>query len=110
LLALGIVVMAFFVYTTARKPSESIVNGTYFNPCCKPIILKDGQVNYGSLSSTYRIERMKFGLTAYVKGSLDGNDNSSDPDNTVLLFSSKTDSEFRAVVNGQEYVFTRNSK
>jgi len=105
---LAVLFCAFFVYTRMRKPDESLVNGTYTSACCETIVMSNGKIKYGDDLSTYRLLTMKFGLTAYVPGSLSSRGLQKQPGEAALIFSSQNDkSAFKAVIDGREQVFVK---
>jgi hypothetical protein len=67
LVLIGVLLCIFFVWTRLNQPKVQTVNGVYKNECCSDIILKNGRIYYGSQSLTFRLARMKYGITGYVK-------------------------------------------
>ncbi len=51
--------------TRALAPPVQLVNGIYHNVCCAAVELKDGFLVAGSARIDFKLENMKFGLTAY---------------------------------------------
>lgn len=102
------VVVAFFLYTRMNKPDESLVNGTYTSSCCETVVMSNGKIKYGNDLSTYRLLTMKFGLTAYVPGSLSSRGLQKQPGEAALIFSSQNGkSVFKAVIDGRDQVFVK---
>lgn len=97
----------FFVYTRMNKPDESLVNGTYTSACCQTVVMSNGKIKYGDDLSTYRLLNMKFGLTAYVPGSLGQRGLQKQPGEAALIFSQSDRGAFKAVIDGREQVFVR---
>lgn len=64
-LVLGIVAAWFIILSTdePRLPATS-ANGTYYNPCCGVLTLRDGELRGGNEATSYVIEQDKGG--AYV--------------------------------------------
>ena len=63
----ALIVAAGGWYWSARssQPALQAVNGTYQNPCCATVQLRDGFLISGTTRVSFRLENMKFGLTAY---------------------------------------------
>lgn len=47
--------------THHTPPSQSWANGTYVNPCCKPLVLRDGTLTTASKVTRYTVSDSKFG-------------------------------------------------
>ena len=56
LLAMGI-----WVISRPPVPIEE-VDGRYVNPCCQPILIRHGQITFGSENLHFKLSRMKYGL------------------------------------------------
>lgn len=64
LVLLGVVV-AWFNFPRAPIPFKE-VEGTYLNPCCNAVYLRDGAFYFGSEHVPLKLANMKFGLVAEV--------------------------------------------
>lgn len=98
---------AFFIHTRISKPDESLVNGTYTSACCQTVVMSNGKIKYGDDLSTYRLLNMKFGLTAYVPGSLGQRGLQKQPGEAALIFSENDRSAFKTVIDGREQIFVK---
>jgi len=101
-------VAAFVIHGKAYAPKPDAVNGTYYNRCCGNIVLRDGSLFYKGGRYPYDLESMKFGLTAYVRGSFteEGARPSAD-DASLIFFGSKGQCGFETLVSGFERSFAR---
>ena len=96
-------VTVFVIYKKASAPRPDAVNGTYYNRCCGNIVLRDGSLFYKGGRYPYDLERMKFGLTAYVRGSFTEEVIRPSGDGASLIFfSSKGQCGFKTAVRGFE--------
>jgi hypothetical protein len=106
-------VVAWYWNARSRAPSVASVNGTYANACCSELKLQDGMIVAGQTRVPFRLEYMKFGLTAYSSKRLevDGTRVLARPsaDESALLFGKggKTVTVCGDARCDQEYVFTR---
>jgi hypothetical protein len=58
-------VVAWYWNARSRAQLVASVNGTYANVCCNDLKLQDGMIVVGQTRVPFRLENMKFGLTAY---------------------------------------------
>ena len=101
-------VTAFVIYKRAGAPKLDAVDGTYYNGCCGNIVLRDGSLFYKGGRYPYDLESMKFGLTAYVRGSFtEQGIRPSGGDASLIFFSSKGQCGFETAVRGFERSFAR---
>ena len=56
---------AWYWYARSHAPAVSSVNGVYANACCKNLVLQNGVIVAGKDRVPFKLENMKFGLTAY---------------------------------------------
>jgi hypothetical protein len=60
-----IVGLVWYGYARSHTPAVSSVNGIYGNACCGDLTLRDGVIIAGNAHVPFKLEDMKFGLTAY---------------------------------------------
>ena len=65
-----LVVFFFYIATRVNKPSENLVNGSYYNPCCEVVVIRDDYIIYRGQKVQFTLENMKTGLTAWTNGKL----------------------------------------
>ena len=108
LAGIDLVLAVYFIGRKVSEPNLSLVNGSYANSCCAAVLLKDGHGHFGTGQFTYKLYRMKFGLTAYLPGSLTRQGVQASNEETALIFLGHDGSRgFRTAVDGQEYEFVR---
>lgn len=56
---------SWYWYARSHAPAVSTVNGVYANACCNNLVLQNGVIVAGKDRVPFRLENMKFGLTAY---------------------------------------------
>ena len=56
----------WYWYRRSHVPAVASVNGVYRNPCCGDVVLQDGVIITGKVRVPFKLENMKFGLTAYT--------------------------------------------
>lgn len=56
---------AWYWYVRSHAPAVASVNGVYRNACCSDLVLQDGVIIAGKVQVPFKLESMKFGLTAY---------------------------------------------
>ena len=56
---------AWYWYVRSHAPAVASVNGVYTNACCSDLVLQDGVIIAGKVQVSFKLENMKFGLTAY---------------------------------------------
>lgn len=78
---------AFFVFTRLNSPNIDRVDGTYQNKCCSDIVIRHGQIHYGSSAINMKLMNMKFGLTGYVDGEFTSQGIRSSKEPTAVTFS-----------------------
>jgi hypothetical protein len=64
LFASMILIVGLFWFTRQPPPPVATVNGRYSNPCCQPILIKDGLFVVGAARVPFTLRDMKFGLEA----------------------------------------------
>ena len=101
--------LVFYIVGRSHKPKESLVNGRYYNECCNVVVVRNGHMIYGGQDIQFKLESMKFGLTAYAKGSLSLSSiqaSEKNREDDVIGFS-KTDGKFAFVLlhDNHELVF-----
>jgi hypothetical protein len=62
-------VLGFLVVRSLLDPSDNAVspalaNGTFYNPCCGKIVMKDGTMSFGNEQVHYQLQVIKTDLTA----------------------------------------------
>ncbi|MEE3625858.1 MULTISPECIES: hypothetical protein [Nitrospirillum] len=102
---IGLALLVALIYFVKRsgQPSPAFVNGTYSSVCCGSIVLADGTIRRGGDVSTYRLERMKFGLTAYMDATLTRDGLRASPDGASLVFEERNGRWTFATVVDHEY-------
>lgn len=58
--------LAWYAFGRTHKPVPALVNGTYRNACCGAITFRDGAILGETARVPFTLEKMKFGLTAYL--------------------------------------------
>jgi len=64
LLTIAFVVGTALWLTTPNAPAASDLNGTYQNPCCEALTLRDGELITSNKKVPFKLELLKFGLIA----------------------------------------------
>ena len=59
--ALFVFGLIYIVSPSHFPPPQSWANGTYVNPCCEPLVLRDGTLKYGDTTTSYVVDEGKFG-------------------------------------------------
>ena len=62
---------AWYWYVRSHAPAVASVNGVYTNACCSDLVLQDGVIIAGKVQVSFKLENMKFGLTAYPSKQLE---------------------------------------
>ena len=64
----AIAIFALLYVVVPRRPptSQAWANGTYINPCCPPILLRDGLLASGKIKSKYRVDYGKRGYFIHL--------------------------------------------
>jgi hypothetical protein len=62
-------VLAFFAIRSLLDPSSNAIspalaNGTFYNPCCGKIVMKDGAMSFGGEQLHYQLQILKTDLSA----------------------------------------------
>ena len=65
LAAIVLLAGSWYWYVRSHAPAVASVNGVYTNACCNNLVLQDGVIVAGEDRVPFRLENMKFGLTAY---------------------------------------------
>ncbi len=97
----------------SNVPDTQWVNGTYRNPCCAAVVLRDGMIITSGMRVSFTLEHMKFGMTAYPEKpvEVDGNRVVAQPaDATTAISFSENLSSFTLRCRRNcagEYVFSR---
>ena len=85
-LVLAIAAVCFALSTRKSVHLQSQVSGVYRNACCADVSIREGRLVYGGQSEPVRLERMKFGLAGYVRGTFTPDSISQSPELTTILF------------------------
>ncbi|WP_233244939.1 hypothetical protein [Caulobacter sp. HMWF009] len=64
------VVAGWFWYVRSHAPDAASINGTYANPCCNDITIRDGVIYSDNSQTPFKLENMKFGLTVFPSETL----------------------------------------
>ena len=63
--------VGWYCYARSQVPDLATVNGIFSNDCCGEIVLRNGVIITNGDHVRFKLENMKFGLTAYTEKRLE---------------------------------------